>query len=303
VLFRSAENWTVFAPINAALDGVDPADFSQEELQQILQYHVIVDENGPIDSEALLGLLADNDGEVSVPTAQGEEVTFTETDSGISINNGQANIVLDGGLDRFAGGVNQAGDGFVNVFHLIDGLLLPPSFATTTLLEEDFSDEAADPFSVVDVESGGSSWQINSFEDEPRSPYMRANGFGADAPSNSWLISPALDFSANSGQTLSFANAKNFDDEGLERGLVVQVSTDYDGTGNPEQFTWTDISDRVENYSEGGYEFVESGEIDISDEDFQSESVYVAFQYISSGTEGGSTELWQVDDVTVTAQQ
>ena len=124
--FVTAENWTVFAPINAALDGVDPADFSQEELQQILQYHVIVDEGGPIDSEALLGLLADSDGEVSVPTAQGEEIIFTETDSGISINGGDANIVLEGGVDRFAGGVNEAGDGYVNVFHLIDGLLMPP---------------------------------------------------------------------------------------------------------------------------------------------------------------------------------
>ncbi|WP_176521590.1 fasciclin domain-containing protein [Longimonas halophila] len=129
--FSNAENWTVFAPINEALVEVDPANFTQEQLQQILQYHVIVDENGPIDAATLQTLLADNGGEVSVQTLQGEDITFTETDSGISINDGQANIVLEGGVDRFAGGLNEAGDGFVNVFHLIDGLLMPPSMQPT----------------------------------------------------------------------------------------------------------------------------------------------------------------------------
>lgn len=172
-----------------------------------------------------------------------------------------------------------------------------------TLLEEGFSDEEVDPFTVVDASEGGNNWQVTTFDND-QSPYMEANGFGADEPSNSWLISPALDFSDTSGgQTLSFANAKNFDDGGLEQGLLVKVSTDYDGEGNPEDFTWTDITNREgAAYSEGGYEFVSTGAIDISDEELQAEEVYIAFQYITSGTGSGSTELWQVDDILVRAQ-
>ena len=119
--FGEASDWTLFAPINEAIDAVDPNDFTEDELEQILLYHVIVDEDGgPIDSGTLVELLGANDGEVSVPTAQGEEVTFTQTEGGIEINGGQANIVLEGGVDRFT-------DNFANVFHLIDGVLLPPS--------------------------------------------------------------------------------------------------------------------------------------------------------------------------------
>ncbi len=144
--FSTAENWTVFAPINGALDEVNPADFSQEQLQQILQYHVIVDENGPIDAATLQTLLADNGGEVEVETAQGEPITFTETDDGnIVLNDGAA--LVDGGTDRFAGGVNETDDGFVNVFHLIDGLLMPPSMQETTTIADVVAND--DSFSTL----------------------------------------------------------------------------------------------------------------------------------------------------------
>lgn len=180
-----------------------------------------------------------------------------------------------------------------------DQLIL--ALGSITLFEEDFSDDEFDPLTVYDVASNA-SWEIGSFGGEPRSPYAEANGYGANEPSNDWLITPALDFSETSGQTLSFASAKNFDDGGVEQGLLVKISTDYDGESNPEDFTWTDITDRAEAYSDGDYEFVASGTLDIGDSEFQSDSVYIAFQYISSGTGGGSTELWQVDDILVRGQ-
>ena len=137
--FATADNWTVFAPINGALENVDPADFSPEQLQQILQYHVIdsdelADIDGPIDAATLESLLAGNGGELEVETLLGESITFTETDDGnIALNGGPA--IVDGGTDRFAGGLNEAGDGYVNVFHLIDGLLMPPSMQEPTIAE------------------------------------------------------------------------------------------------------------------------------------------------------------------------
>ena len=231
-------------------------------------------------------------GSVTFPAnAEGEAATAT------------VNIPLSGaaGVDEqltaiFAlQNVNGASIGARNRFELVLGAI--------TLLEEGFADESPAPFSVVDTPDSGSSWGIATFDND-QSPYMEANGFGADTPSNSWLISPALNFAdTNGGQTLSFTNAKNFDDGGLEQGLLVKVSTDYDGEGNPEDFTWTDVTNRDGAvYSEGGYSFVSTGAIDISDEEFQAEEVYIAFQYISSGTGPGTTELWQIDDILVRAQ-
>ena len=159
----------------------------------------------------------------------------------------------------------------------------------------DFSDEELAPMTTVNL-TNGNGWGIGVFEGNA---YAGANAFGGSEPSNSWLITPALNFNDFEAETLTFRNAKNFDDGGLERGLQVKVSTDYDGSGNPEEFTWTDVSDRVENYSEGGYTYVSSGEVDLTDSQFQGDEVYVAFQYRSSGTGGGTTEEWQVDDVRV----
>lgn len=178
---------------------------------------------------------------------------------------------------------------------------LTVAIGAITLFVADFSDEELAPMTAYSVASN-ENWEISSAGSWPDVPYAVANGFGANEPSNDWLISPALNFNEYEGETLTFANAKNFDDTGIERGLRVLVSTDYDGEGNPEDFTWTDISDRVENYSSGGYEFVSSGDIDLSDDAFQGDAVYIAFQYLSSGTGAGSSEAWEVDNIVVTGR-
>jgi len=169
------------------------------------------------------------------------------------------------------------------------------SIGAIEIFFKDFQDEELDPMTVVDV-TNGNGWGLGSNDGNF---FAAANAFGGSEASNSWVITPDLNFNDFEDETLTFRNAKNFDDEGLEEPLQVKVSTDYDGSGNPENFTWTDITDRVENFSEGGYNFVSSGEIDLSDAQFQAEEVYVAFQYQSSGTGGGSSEAQQVDDVRI----
>lgn len=170
------------------------------------------------------------------------------------------------------------------------------------LINYDFADEEIDPLTVETL--SGNGWGVSSASQEPLSPFAEANAFGGNAPSDSWLITEPLNFNEFGGETLTFANAKNFDDGGVDRGLKVLVSTNYDGSGDPtsSQFTWIDVSDEVTNFSEGGYNMVSSGEIDLSGSQFQGDEVYIAFQYISSGTGGGSSELWRVDNIIVTGQ-
>ena len=107
--------WTTFAPDNESFENADLSGFSDDEVQQILQYHTL---DGVTTSADLLQLLSDNDGEVSVPTNQGDEVTITERDDGsIVFNDGQAVLNLDRVDQRASNGI----------LHQIEGLLIPPS--------------------------------------------------------------------------------------------------------------------------------------------------------------------------------
>ena len=121
--FADAENWTVFTPTDDAFADVDLTAFSQGDLAEILQYHVIAGD-APIASSDLISLLEDNNGEVSVETLQGESITFRLEDDGtVVLNGGQATLVPEG-LDLFT-------DNFTNIAHLIDGVLLPDAYRPT----------------------------------------------------------------------------------------------------------------------------------------------------------------------------
>lgn len=163
---------------------------------------------------------------------------------------------------------------------------------------KNFEDGSLGPMSVFNV-TNGNGWGVGNFENNG---YAVANAFGGSGPSNSWLISPAINFNDFEGETLTFRNKQRFNDGGDVQPLQVKVSTDYDGSGNPANFNWTDITDRVQTLAEEGEGFVASGEIDLSDAQFQADEVYVAFRYQSSGTGGGSSEEQQVDDVRVVGQ-
>jgi transforming growth factor-beta-induced protein len=119
--FVGATAWTVFAPDNAAFEAIADvtAGLTLEELQQVLQYHVLAD--GKVESAALVELLSQNEGQVVLPTAQGEDVTITLVNPvTIEFNGGQATLNL-ANLDFF---------GSNGIVHLIDGVLLPPSFGS-----------------------------------------------------------------------------------------------------------------------------------------------------------------------------
>lgn len=195
------------------------------------------------------------------------------------------------------GQFNDFGDPDDNTGYQLLGLESEDLEPVVNLASVDFSDDQLDPMTAYSVASD-EDWGTSSDGDPPNAPYAVANGFGADEASNDWLISPALDFTSTQDETLRFINAKGFNDSG-RRGLQVKVSTDYDGSGNPENFTWTDVSDQV-TFSEGEFEFVESGAVDLSGSEFQGSEVYVAFQYQSTSPDNAAA--WQVDNIVVSGQ-
>ncbi len=125
--------------------------------------------------------------------------------------------------------------------------------------------------------------------------FAKMTGFNYDTYSaddnDDWLISPKFDFSNVSSIQFSFDNACNYSGPDLE----VYVSTDYDGAGNPNDFTWTELTGL--NLSSGSYQW-ETATEDLSSYAGES-SVYIAFRYLSSSSEGAKT--WEVDNVRIDA--
>ncbi len=150
----------------------------------------------------------------------------------------------------------------------------------------DFQDTTFGMMETVSVTSNENWELVNSNGDFQ----VQMNGFGADEASEDWLISPALDYSGSA--FLSFISSQRF--EGGSLNLL--VSTDYDGGGDPTSATWTDITDQAV-LSAGSSVFTFSEYVDISD--FASSSTYVAFQYLSTGTEAGDAASWRLDEISV----
>lgn len=158
------------------------------------------------------------------------------------------------------------------------------------IFTEDFQGTGLGTFAAYSVASNA-GWEQTNFRDDL---FAEMNGFGADVASDDWLISPALDLSAETSAFLSFVSTKNFNGGALE----VLVSTDYDGISDPAGFTWDDLTSQA-TLSAGNFADTFSGEIDLSS--YLTTGVYVAFRYTSTGTGGGDAALWQIDDVKISS--
>ena len=157
------------------------------------------------------------------------------------------------------------------------------------LLNEDFEGGDLGAFFAYDM-YGEQSWHNATYNGNSYA-YMNGYASGSAHKNVDWLISNVMDGEYQS-ITLQFRSAKNYTGEDL----VLVVSTDYDGVSEPSDFEWTEITNLFD-WSSGGYEWVESGVMDITS--FTGEHFYIAFVYESTDEEAAA---WQVDDVKVIAR-
>ena len=142
-------------------------------------------------------------------------------------------------------------------------------------------------FTAVDE---GRTWQAREFDGNL---YAQATAFNDDAARmDTWLVTPALDF--DEAATISFETATSFN---VHQGLEVLVSTDYVGTGDPANATWSSLDAPIANGSSGDNVWVQSGEISLAP---YNGTGYVAFHYTGNGASNTST--FRVDNVVVTPQ-
>ena len=118
--------------------------------------------------------------------------------------------------------------------------------------------------------------------------YMNGYSGGAAHANEDWLISPAFDLDSYSDVVLTFSTARNYNGPDIE----VLFSNDYDGQ-DPTTATWQELECEL---STGSWNWVESGEIDLSE--FSGTNCHIAYKYICTDDEAAG---WEIDDIMLVA--
>jgi len=140
--------------------------------------------------------------------------------------------------------------------------------------------------------TGDEVWTLDPTHGVEGTGCAKMSGYAGAAHLNEdWLISPVINLQNYIQEKLSFSTATNY----VGPALTVNISTNYDGTGNPNDFTWIDLSSAA-NWPPSGSAWVwtNSGEISISE--WGENSAYVAFKFTSTDTESAT---WEVDNVVI----
>ena len=179
----------------------------------------------------------------------------------------------------------------VNINYKTDGIV--PNIISITENIATISNEGFDAglgtwtqYSTV----GDQVWEWADYGNPPGCAKM--NGFAGSAVENEdWLISPSIDLTGYMDITFGFDQARNY---ASNDGLFVLVSTDYDGTSDPNTGTWEDITSSYSFPDPGSWSFIDAGTSDIST--YTSSATYIAFLYTST-TSAACT--WEVDNAEV----
>ena len=140
-------------------------------------------------------------------------------------------------------------------------------------------------------EASNKNWNCITQYGENNTGAMQMNGYHEDVASLDWLISTnPIDFSQFTNETLSCYLVHAYGTMSLE--LV--YSTDYDGNGNPSNFTWTAMPNITIDTHDGTP--VETTQI-ISNVDISTltQPAYVGFKYTSNG----SPTRWTIDSFVI----
>ena len=154
------------------------------------------------------------------------------------------------------------------------------------IFEEDFENGGLGQMTAFSAIGEVKQWGQASYSGNHYA-YMNAYQSGSNEASWDWLMTPQLTPSAD-GMTLSFRSAKNFNGNDLE----LKYSTNYTGSGDPTNATWTDITDMAA-WSTGNYTWTPSGDVLIE----ETSPLYIAFVYTSTESQAAA---WEVDDIIVT---
>ncbi|HKK60551.1 MAG TPA: endonuclease, partial [Salinivirga sp.] len=125
------------------------------------------------------------------------------------------------------------------------------------------------------------------------SGYTSINAYNSSGAADDYLISPALNLDNYTGEIITFRSLTDYSDTYYPP-IELLYSTNY--SGDASTATWTSLSPTWS--PENSLAWTSSGNVDLSG--ITGSSVYIAFRYTSSGTGGGSSSSWAIDDISIT---
>jgi hypothetical protein len=173
---------------------------------------------------------------------------------------------------------------------------------TNTLFEDDFETQAA--FSPIAgngwtnfIQEGTEGWEAYTSGGANASLGIsaRVGSFrSGDASTVAWLISPAIDFDAQTGETLTFQTSNSFADGS---NMDVLFSTDWDGTtAGISTATWGILpSAYITQDSDSFASWFSSGIVDLS---CATGTMYIAFKYTGSG-DAAFDGTYELDEIKI----
>ncbi|HBK84394.1 MAG TPA: hypothetical protein DDZ41_12520 [Flavobacterium sp.] len=167
----------------------------------------------------------------------------------------------------------------------------------TTLFAENFSDNTDGEILNSNGWTNYAQSGTKKFTEQVYSGngYAQFTSFQSGQSSNiAWLISPPFNMDMQQGETLVFQAAHAFL-TAADNNLEVMVSTDYDGNiAHFNQASWLNLPAITPKPSNEFYEWVNSGEIDLSK--FNG-TLHVAFKVKGSGTNTNLDATFQIDNI------
>jgi hypothetical protein len=176
--------------------------------------------------------------------------------------------------------------------NLNDIIVTGNNTSSNSLLDESFTSGTANTAVkltgwVNKAVTGTRTWQTKTFSGNA---FAEATAFqSTDNENEMWLISPGI--KAEDAKTLSFESAQAFY---KHDGLTVYISNDFDGN-DIGKATWKKLNFKMPNATNANYDWVQSGNIDITG---YTGTIYIGFQH--KGDKTTNTTTFRLDNVKVT---
>ena len=166
------------------------------------------------------------------------------------------------------------------------------------IFSEDFSKGAIDNTILAlegwknIAEVGNVKWKSQIYSGNP---YAEFSSYQSnDAVNIGWLISPDINMDTTDGEILQFQASQSFVSSGANS-LEVFIATDFNGN-NLTTANWQPITAKLPTTSSPPFEYVNSGEIDLSS---YTGKINIAFKVKGSGTNTTLDGSYQVDAIRV----
>lgn len=142
------------------------------------------------------------------------------------------------------------------------------------------------------AEVGTAKWKEQIYSGNA---YAEFSSFqSGDATNVAWLISPSINLDQYDNEMFVFRASQSYVTSGANS-LEILISSDFNGT-NVTTANWEPLSATLPTLSSVYFEFIKSGEIDLSG---YTGNVHLAFKVKGSGTNTALDGSYQVDDIRV----